>query len=146
MVYQWKQAAQIKCDAQAAGEVCETLEKTVGLTAKNLLDASRPEDAPLHGEFEWDDTAAAEAYRETQAQYIIRMLCVAPDEERKEPVRAYFVTETAKVYNGVNVILQDTDKRSALLDTALKELAAFKRKYSMLSELADVFTAIEKTV
>lgn len=35
---------------------------------------------------------------------------------------------------------------SALLDTALKELAAFKRKYSMLSELADVFTAIEKTV
>ena len=146
MVYQWKPASQIKADAQEAGRVCEKLERTVGLTAKTLLDASRPEDAPLHGEFEWDDTIAAEAYRETQAQYIIRMLCVAPDEERKEPVRAYFVTKTAKVYDGVNVILQDMDKRSALLDIAMRELAAFKRKYSMLSELADVFAAIEKMV
>lgn len=146
MVYQWKPASQIKADAQEAGKVCEELERTVGLTAKTLLDASRPKNAPLHGEFEWDDTVAAEAYRETQAQYIIRMLCVAPDEERKEPVRAYFATEKAKVYDGVNVILQDINKRSALLDIAMKELAAFKRKYCMLSELTDVFAAIDKTV
>ncbi len=146
MVYKWKPASQIKCDAQKAGEVCEKLEKTVGLTAKNLLDASRPEDAPLHGEFEWDDTKAAEAYRETQASYIIRMLCVAPEEEQKEPVRAYFVTATAKVYESVNVIMHDEDRRSALLETALKELESFRRKYSALSELSEVFAAIDKTL
>lgn len=145
MVYQWKPASQIKCDAQKAGEVCEKLEKTVGLTAKNLLDASRPEDAPLHGEFEWDDTKAAEAYRETQASYIIRMLCIAPEEERKEPVRAYFVTEKQS-YTNTHVILKDADKRSALLDIALKELSAFKRKYAILTELADVFTAIDGVI
>lgn len=143
MVYQWKPTSQIKADAQEAGNVCEELERTVGLTAQNLLNASRPEDAPLHGEFEWDDTVAAEAYRETQAQYIIRMLCIAPDEEHKEPVRAYFVTERAKEYDSVNVILQDVNKRTALLDMALKELTAFKKKYSVLSELADVFAVIE---
>ena len=55
MVYKWKDAARIKSDAQTAGEICEKLEKNGGLTAKRLVDESRPEDAPLHKEFEWND-------------------------------------------------------------------------------------------
>ena len=144
MVYQWKPASRIKANAQKAGEQFEELERTVGLTAKTLLEANRSEDAPLHDEFEWNDTVAAEAYRENQAQYLIRMLCIAPDGKQKEPVRAYFVTEKEKVYDGLNVIMSDANKKSALLDIALRELIAFKKKYSMLSELADVFSAIDK--
>ena len=89
MIYQWKSASRIKTNAQTAGEICENLERTVGLTAKNLLEVSRPEDAPLHNEFEWNDSVAAEKYRENQARYIIRMLCVAPEKEDKPPVRAF---------------------------------------------------------
>jgi hypothetical protein len=63
MVYKWKDAARLKTDAQTAGEICEKLEKNGGLTAKRLADESRPEDAPLHKEFEWNDATAAEAYR-----------------------------------------------------------------------------------
>jgi hypothetical protein len=43
MVYQFKQASQIKANAQATGELCRQLENTVGLTPKTLLDASRDE-------------------------------------------------------------------------------------------------------
>ena len=46
MVYGWKTASYIKADANIAGKQCEELEKTVGLTAKNLLDANRDESAP----------------------------------------------------------------------------------------------------
>lgn len=143
MVYQWNPASRIKTDANVAGKVFEELESTVGLTAKTLLDASRSEEAPLHNEFEWDDTKAAEAYRETQSAYLIRSLCVVPDGDNKEPVRAVFIVNKATGYESVNLIMDNSEKRSALLDLALKELSAFKRKYSLLQELSEVFTAID---
>lgn len=144
MVYQWNPASRIKTDANVAGKVFEELESTVGLTAKTLLDASRSEDAPLHNEFEWNDAKAAESYRETQASYIIRSLCIAPEDEQKEPVRAVFVISGEVGYESTQIIMQNEEKRTALLDVALKELIAFKKKYAMLKELAEVFAAIDK--
>ena len=149
MVYQWKSWG-FKTDPQVAGEVCEKLEETVGLTNHNLVEASRPEDAPLHNEFEWDDEAAAEKYRESQAGTIIRQLVVVREEENvtAEPVRAFFTLDTEPkkpaTYETTSVIMSDISKRNRLLEIALFELRAFERKYQQLSELEDVFKAIEK--
>lgn len=143
MVYQWNPASRIKTDANVAGKVFEELESTVGLTAKTLLDASRSEDAPLHNEFEWDDAKAAESYREVQASYIIRSLCVSAQDEIGEPVRAVFAVNGGG-YESVTVIMQDVDKRSSLLDMALRELRSFERKYKILEELSEVFSAIDR--
>ena len=52
MVFQWKQGARIKADAQQAGILCSKLETEGRLTAKALLDESRAEGSPLHDEFE----------------------------------------------------------------------------------------------
>jgi hypothetical protein len=41
------------------------------LTAPLVVEAARPEDAPLHSQFEWDDGVAAEKYRLTQARHLI---------------------------------------------------------------------------
>ena len=145
MVYKFKPMSMIKTDAQTAGEFCEELSKTVGLTAKNLLDASRAEDAPLHNEFEWDNDVAAEAYRIDQARYIIRQLVVIPDEEEQEeqqPVtRAFFTVEREK-YEPVGIILKDEEKSSILFSKALAELYSFERKYSALTQLGPIFAAI----
>lgn len=143
MVYQWKKASYIKADANIAGAMCEQLEQTVGLTAKNLLDANRPENAPLHNEFEWDDSIAAEQFRESQARHIINCLCVATEEEDQEPVRAFF-TISRPVYESLNVILSSEEKHNDLLRLALKELNAFRAKYNNLKQLEPVFEAIEK--
>ena len=59
MVYQWKEGARISFPAQIAGRVCAALEEQNALTAQRLVDESRPEDAPLHAAFEWNDTIAA---------------------------------------------------------------------------------------
>ena len=144
MVYKWKDAARIKSDAQTAGEICEKLERNGGLTAKRLVDESRPEDAPLHKEFEWDDATAAEAYREEQARYIIRSLIVQPEETKNEVVRAFFPMAEQKVFESLPVILSDAKKTNALLEMALRELKAFELKYSTLSQLTPVFEAIKE--
>lgn len=146
MVYQWNPASRIKTDANVAGKVFEELQSTVGLTAKTLLDASRSEEAPLHSEFEWDDAKAAESYRETQASYIIRSLCVHADGDKQEPVRAVFALSGSAGYESVSVIMEDVDKRSSLLDMALKELSAFEKKYRILEGLSEVFAAADRVI
>lgn len=146
MVYEWKTASYIKADANVAGKQCEELEKTVGLTAKNLLDANRDENAPLHNEFEWRDDIAAERYRENQARHIIACLCVRAETttgEQSEPVRAFLKTAPEFEYQSLNVILQSADSHVAMLSMALRELEAFRKKYKMLSELKPLFGMIE---
>ena len=138
MVFQWKQGARIKADAQQAGILCSKLETEGRLTAKALLDESRAEGSPLHDEFEWNDGIAAEKYRENQARHIIN--CLVTVHESASPTRSFFNIEckTAE-YRSVTAIMQNQ-----LLSLALRELDAFKQKFSSLSELAAVFAAIEE--
>lgn len=146
MVYEWKTASYIKADANVAGKQCEELEKTVGLTAKNLLDANRDENAPLHNEFEWRDSIAAEKYRENQARHIIACLCVRAETttgEQSEPVRAFLTTTLEPEYKSLNVILRSANSHYAMLAMALRELKAFQNKYKMLSELKPLFDVME---
>ena len=150
MVYKWKTYS-YKTSAAVAGSVCEELDRTVGLTPENLVDASRPEDAPLHNEFEWDDTVAAEAYRKTQARLMISNLSIVIEEKKQEPVRAYFSLQhgfrkNSGTYESTITIMEDSERRTLLLEKAKAEMIAFKSKYSMLTELADVFESIDNTV
>lgn len=142
MKYEWKNNFRCKTDAQVVGELCEELESTIGLTAENLLDVSRAEDAPLHNEFEWVDDVAAEKYRTYQARLIINHLAISVGESKEESVRAFFTTEEKK-YESLEVILRCEDKKRNLLEVALAELERFRRKYAQLEELASVFDAID---
>lgn len=144
MVYQWKIGSLAKVSADVAGRECERLAATnEGLTPDTLLEASRDAAAPLHGCFTWDDAVAGEAYRRIEARQIINALIIEPDAERKEPVRAFFRVQDVQTFEPTGVILREQDKRAALLATALRELAAFRRKYQQLDELADIFAAID---
>lgn len=146
MVYQWKKGSYIKANPQIAGEMCEQLEKTVGLSAQTLLDANRDKDAPLHSCFEWNNKKAAEEYRLYQSRHIINCLCYKVDEgEKKEPLRVFFnITRADNNYESLNVILSEEDKYRQLLDRALSELKAFERKYSQLTELEQLFGYINE--
>lgn len=142
MVYKWKEGSHHKISAQIAGDVCAELEERGELTARNLVDVSRPEEAPLHDEFEWDNDLAAELYRENQGRGIIGHLVIVAD--TKSPVRAYFNLEVkSPVYHSVSAIVHNEDKYASLLRKACMELKAFQKKYEMIKELAAVFEAID---
>lgn len=145
MIYKFKSGTRLKVSAQAAGELCARLESQGRLTPHEVVEASRPDDAPLHAAFEWDDAIAAERYRETQASYIIRSVEVVVEGVDK-PTRAFVSLsfDGEREYHEVNKVLSIRGERELLLSEAKRELAAFKNKYAVLEELADVFAAIDR--
>ena len=147
MIYKWKPMTCIKTPAEIAGQVLEELAETVGLTPKNLVDASREETAPLHSEFEWDNDVAAEKYRENQAGHLIRSLTieVQPSEPESKPIaiRAFFQAGSEE-YQHINVISSDEEKTCSLMQQALRELTWFRNKYSMLSKLDSLIQEIDR--
>lgn len=147
MIYKLKSGARLPVSPQVAGDECERLESNGMLTPRNLVDASRPDDAPLHKCFEWDDGIAAERWREAQASYIIRSVEVSI-EERMEPTRAFVATisDNAREYRSIGYVMRRSDSREVLLDSARRDMLAFKRKYECLNELSDVIKAIEGAV
>jgi hypothetical protein len=106
------------------------------LNAETLVEVSRPEDAPLHNEFEWDDTKAAESWRKHQGRNIINALIMTPEaeeEQNKEPIRAFFKVSASEQYESTNVLIQSQNGRDSLRDQARKELLSYRMKfYSVL--------------
>lgn len=88
-------------DAQTAGTELERIRVSYGcnsftaLTPKAVVEEARPEDAPLHPAFEWDNDTAAEKYREHQATNLIRRVRVvaAPAPKRQPIDRAHLEPE-----------------------------------------------------
>lgn len=145
MIYEWKPGTRHKVKADVAAAECKRLEADGRLTAKVLVDESRPEDAPLHSEFEWDDTVAADKFREHQARNIINAIVIV-SEERK-PVRQFFNLDVSRSeYMSLDVILKKKETATALLDMAIRDLKVFQTKYGTLEELVALNFEIDKTV
>lgn len=138
--------------AQVAGEMMESIEERDGsVTPESFLEASRPEDSPTHGAFEWDDSIAAEKFRLSQSRHIINDIRVKiireGDDAPKEKHIAFMnVTEgrhNKAEYKSMSIVMSNDDSREVVLKNAMQELTSFREKYRKLSELADVFKAIE---
>lgn len=154
MVYRFKNAAHLAhLNAAACGEVLHELDAQRRLTPANVVAAARPEASPLHRGFEWDDSAAAEAYRLDQARYILRSIVVVREPENpKSEIRA-FVTVTGDdattdkpqtVYMSIETALADPVKRDEIVLRARRELGEWRERYKQINEFADVFAVIEK--
>jgi len=75
--YEFRQSARYGIKPNVVGLAFEKITPAKGpVTPESVVDAARPEKAPLHPVFEWDDTLAAENYRKGQARTLIRALVV----------------------------------------------------------------------
>ena len=144
MVYQWKLPI-FKIEAQAAGEELERITRETGsLKPEAVVDASRDPSALLHECFEWDDSVAAENYRQTQAQGIIRNIVTVnvSGAEVEKPVRAF--VNIQRDYKPIEKVMATTEYKDEMLENALRELDAFKVKYAALEQLDGVFASIDE--
>ena len=154
MVYQWK-VPLYKVPAQTAGEYIEGLERANGfVTAKMLVDESRPVGATLHSCYEWDDEKAAEKYREGQSKTLLSNLVTVKisntDEDMPVPNTRAFVSvssgkETASYISTVRALSDEATKKT-VLENARAELKAFKVKYEGLIDLAELLNEMLKEV
>jgi len=146
--YAWR-AGHGNVPAEEAGKVMEQIQERDGeITAESFLDESRAEDSPTHGCFEWDDTAAAEKYRLQQSGACIRDLLITVERTDDEPNR---VPAFVNVTSAGKARFQDTQKalsveesRKVVLENALSELDAFRKKYATLAELSKIFAVIDE--
>ena len=131
-----------KADAQLVAE--EILEIGDDVHAEDILDKARNEDTELHKCFEWDDGIAAEKYRLQQARDIVKLLVIREESEPvdRPEIRLFYKTDQQEGYKPTKIIVKKEDEYRLLLERAYGELRAFKAKYSMLTELQEIFDLI----
>ena len=123
-----------------------------------VVEAAKNPSNPLHNRFEWDDTEAARYYRNMQAGQLIRWIKVVIVRQETESKVVQFTTtrqyqsleedrgSEAGSYQPIDVIMSDQDKKTKLLSQVLRELQAYRKRYSEIAELANVWSEIDKLV
>lgn len=153
MIYQWKDSAFKSGDPQAVGDRLNRIRESnpkQRLAARDVVVDARREDSPLHRYFEWRDSVAALKYRETQARELIRSLVVIYDERPDTPVPAFVCIEQGAEefgpYQATHVALAEPESRDYVLTRARQELAAWRKRYASLQELADVLSVVDEAL
>lgn len=149
MVYAIKDGARVSGDAQAIGEALERIRDRYGkLTAKTVLTEARKPKHVLHGQFEWDDSTAAEKYRLAQAGMLIRAVVVTFPEVDESP-RAFLPVSVRisedrveRRYEPLALVLGDSELSAQVLTEVRSGIAALRRKLDMLSQAEGLISAL----
>lgn len=147
----WVGGYKAKVKPDIAYRELERIRKNGSLTAGAVVTEASKKTNPLHPAFEWDNRVAAEEHRLEQARRMMRSIQVIVKERPKTPVRGYEITTQPqhgdmperKVYEPIDVIMKDPMKRDELLSSAIRDALAYRRKYHALSELAQIFSAMD---
>jgi hypothetical protein len=144
-------------EAEKVGTELDRIAKREALTPEAVVNAARKKSSPLHTYITWDDSEAAAQYRLVQAAWLIRTVKVKVITPAGETTRAFVrvvVQDAAEDDEGeptqsgqyvpIQVALDTPDYREQMLADAKSELAAFRRKYAVLNELAGVLGEISK--
>lgn len=153
MKYEWRHGYHA-VKAQVAGEEMERIKEANGglLTPAALVEASRPEDTPMHDCFTWDHWRAAELYRQEEARREIRSLATVyePHEEPASTIAYVHIElrgpegESRPGYVSTAQALTDEEYRRQVVADALSLLEGTVTRYQDLAELRGVFEAIEQ--
>lgn len=166
-IFQFRSGCRLSGNAQAVGEHLEAIRaKSNTLTPELVLADAHADASPLHAFFEWDDSLAAQKYRVDQAGNLIRSIQVtyvdleesaprqisldsvqAADEPQANPVRAFVaitLEDGQRGYEITGAAMANPDLRQQVLSRAHSELSAISRKWREVSELAEVFQALDR--
>ena len=102
---------------------------------QDLVDAARADGSPIHHLFQWDDSAAAEAFRRAQARRWIQLVIVV--HERKPERMWVSIEEDRRAgggYRRLQVVLNDAEMRPQYVKDAKRELTHWIDKYGHVAE------------
>jgi hypothetical protein len=108
------------------------------LDAHMVVRESRPQGAPLHQAFEWDDVVAAERYRTEQAQHLIRAIVkigTAKEPECRTWVLVRRPEEKETEYLPVRVVVQDSDLFADAMQRLKQQLQGAQKSIQELRNL-----------
>ena len=129
-----------KADPQIVAE--EIMDIGESATPEQIVERAKDPKSEVHKLFTWDDSKAADNWRKYEARQITHCLVIKETIKEDVPPARFFYIST-EGYKPTNVIFRKADEREMLLKRAWAELRAFKAKYSMLQELAEILDLIE---
>lgn len=144
MIYQYNgPGSRRNIPADVAGAELQRIYEARGeLTPPAIVEEARPETAPLHSVFEWDDTTAAELHRQAQARQLVRAVVLVPDPRKGEgspTVRAFVSVSKpeapkSRTYRPIVEALSRPEDAAGLKSRMLKELLNMRARYVDLIE------------
>lgn len=141
---QWKPgfSSLYKADAQKVAEEISSIGESA--TPAQIVYKARGVETELHKCFEWDDAKAAEAHRLQQARQVVCHLVIRETvTDGNPPIRFFFKPDNRNGYQPTRTIIRNKDRYQNLLAIAMRDLDALRRKYHSLTELEQVFEAID---
>lgn len=117
------------------------------LLPKDIVAFAKNPNTALHSDFEWNDGLAAMEWRIEQARRIIRInIELLPG--TVTPMQTFVSLAADRRgeggYRDAKTVMGDSELRAMLVADALAEMEYFERKYRMLSELAEIFEAMDR--
>ena len=140
----WKVKGFFKADAEAVYKEITALGDS--FSPEQIVEAAKDEASELHKCFTWDDAIAAENWRKHQARVLVAQLVVKTETSDEEPVAVRVIASTAirNVYKPVVKLIEAEQDYADLLARAINELKAFQQKYKAITELREIFAAIDE--
>jgi hypothetical protein len=125
--------------AQDAGDELARIQAEHGsLTPQTVVDESRPDEAPLHPAFEWDDSVAGERYRHIQANDLIKTVeVIQPDQDEPKAEPAYVnVSAKSPQYQTTAEVANSPELFESAFLQACERLRAAERAVEHLQQIA----------
>ena len=148
--YAYPPGSRRKGDAQVVGEELQRITELHGGQLKHvdpIIEEARSVTNPLHDQFEWDDSIAAQEHRRNQARRLLACIRVVNKGSSGPKMFKAFVNiqkGTQQSYHTTAEALSDKELREKVLATALKEAKAWQDRYSQYHELSEIFKAIQQ--
>jgi hypothetical protein len=151
--YEWAEHASIrvgKANPNIVGEHLELLRKKHKneLTPDDVVKDAKNGNSPLHPFFEWDDSAAAQQHRLSQARGLIRSVVAIYKEDEKPPRRMRAFVHIAEAgaphYRDTAHAMSQTRTRDIVLRQAWREFQSWRKRYEELDEFAGLFETADR--
>lgn len=137
-------------DPKIVGEHLELLRVQCNgeLTPEDVVKDAENPNSPLHSFFEWKNSKAAHQYRLQQARGLIRTVVAVYVQDDKPAVRTrayvHIPEGSTPHYRSADHAMSQKKTRDLVLDRALGELLAWKRRYRELKEFSNLFDEIDQ--
>lgn len=140
----WKVKGFFKADAETVYKEITALGDS--FSPEQIVEAAKDEKSELHKCFTWDDTVAAKNWRKHQARVLVAQLVVKTETSDSEPVSVRVIASTSarNEYKPVVKLLEVEQDYADLLARAIRELQAVRNKYKTVTELREIFEAIDE--
>lgn len=143
-------------DAETLGTELQRLSDKHGrLKPPEIVKAARRDNSPLHPCFTWNVKEAAEKCWIEEARKLVQVIVLVDEEkESRPPVRAFVSLleqepgseDPEPAYVHMLDAMGDPERRAQVLERAMRELEAWRKRYENLVELADVFAVIDRSI